>query len=212
MSRAFTSEEYEVPDMPVIDVKTESVSEDHDLVSSYSAGRSVTDPALPFEIGMNFLKGENGFFKSIDFAVKWLKRSADLGHVQAAVELAKIYLSDTKKYGYKETAQLLRMASENGSEEATSMLDMGSIADVKTKSAFVKYRLNAELGNTDAMIALAEGFEKEYYAKQKWKTAAMWYLRACARGAESARPRLEELVKAKNIELTEDEKKLLKRY
>ena len=104
MSRAFTSEEYEVPDMPVIDVKTESVSEDHDLVSSYSAGRSVTDPALPFEIGMNFLKGENGFFKSIDFAVKWLKRSADLGHVQAAVELAKIYLSDTKKYGYKETA------------------------------------------------------------------------------------------------------------
>ena len=212
MSRAFTSEEYEVPDMPVIDVKTESVSEDHDLVSSYSAGRSVTDPALPFEIGMNFLKGENGFFKSIDFAVKWLKRSADLGHVQAAVELAKIYLSDTKKYGYKETAQLLGKASENGSEEAVSMLDMGSIADVKTKSAFVKYRLNAELGNIDAMIALAEGFEKEYYAKQKWKTAAMWYLRACARGAESARPRLEELVKAKNIELTEDEKKLLKRY
>lgn len=212
MSRAFTSEEYEVPDMPVIDVKTESVSEDHDLVSSYSAGRSVTDPALPFEIGMNFLKGENGFFKSIDFAVKWLKRSADLGHVQAAVELAKIYLSDTKKYGYKETAQLLRKASENGSEEATSMLDMGSIADVKTKSVFVKYRLNAELGNTDAMIALAEGFEKEYYAKQKWKTAVMWYLRACARGAESARPRLEELVKAKNIELTEDEKKLLKRH
>lgn len=212
MSRAFTSEEYEVPDMPVIDVKTESVSEDHDLVSSYSAGRSVTDPALPFEIGMNFLKGENGFFKSIDFAVKWLKRSADLGHVQAAVELAKIYLSDTKKYGYKETAQLLGKASENGSEEAVSMLDMGSIADVKTKSAFVKYRLNAELENIDAMIALAEGFEKEYYAKQKWKTAAMWYLRACARGAESARPRLEELVKAKNIELTEDEKKLLKRY
>lgn len=212
MSRAFTSEEYEVPDMPVIDVKTESVSEDHDLVSSYSAGRSVTDPALPFEIGMNFLKGENGFFKSIDFAVKWLKRSADLGHVQAAVELAKIYLSDTKKYGYKETAQLLRKASENGSEEAVSMLDLESIADVKTKSAFVKYRLNAELGNIGAMIALAEGFEKEYYAKQKWKTAAMWYLRACARGAESARPRLEELVKAKNIELTEDEKKLLKRY
>ncbi len=212
MSRAFTSEEYEVPDMPVIDVKTESVSEDHDLVSSYSAGRSVTDPALPFEIGMNFLKGENGFFKSIDFAVKWLKRSADLGHVQATVELAKIYLSDTKKYGYKETAQLLRTASENGSEEAVSMLDMGSIADVKTKSAFVKYRLNAELGNTDAMIALAEGFEKEYYAKQKWKTAAMWYLRACTRGAESARPRLEELVKSKNIELTEDEKKLLKRH
>ena len=212
MSRAFTSEEYEVPDMPVIDFKVESVSEDHDLVSSYSAGRSVTDPALPFEIGMNFLRGENGFFKSIDLAVKWLKRSADLGHVQAAVELAKIYLSDTKKYGYKETAQLLRKASENGSEEAVSMLDMKSIADVKTKSAFVKYRLNAELGNTDAMIALAEGFEKEYYAKQKWKTAAMWYLKACARGAESAHPRLEELIKTKNIELTEDEQKLLKRH
>ncbi len=202
MSRAFTSEEYEVPDMPAVEIKESTQSEDHDLVYEYTKGRNTNDPALPYEIGMNFLNGEKGFFKSIDFAVKWLKISTGMGCVPAKVALAEVYLADTKKYGYRDAAILLRSAKDQGSEEAGALLDMKSISDVKSKSAFTTYRLNAELGNTEAMIALAEGFEKEYYAKQKWKTAVMWYLNAYVKGARDLRPRIEQLIENRNVELS----------
>lgn len=211
MSRAFTSEEYEVPDMPVIEVREEVASADHDLVSEYSRGRSVTDPTLPFEIGMNFLNGKNGFFRNDEFAVKWLGISSGMGHVPAMVALARVYLSDTKRYGYGKPAGLLKAAIEKGSPDAVSMLDMSMIKDVRTKAAFVKYRLNAELGNVDAMIALAEGFEKEYYARGKWRTALGWYLRAYNGGAEDLLPRIEGFISDKSITLTEEESKFLRR-
>lgn len=197
--------------MPAVVIKESTQSEDHDLVYEYTKGRNTNDPVLPYEIGINFLNGEKGFFKSIDFAVKWLKISTGMGCVPAKVALAEVYLVDTKKYGYRDAAILLRSAKDQGSEEAGALLDMKSISDVKSKSAFTTFRLNAELGNTEAMIALAEGFEKEYYAKQKWKTAVMWYLNAYVKGARDLRPRIEELIEKRNVELSDAELRILRR-
>lgn len=92
--------------MPAVVIKESTQSEDHDLVYEYTKGRNTNDPVLPYEIGINFLNGEKGFFKSIDFAVKWLKISTGMGCVPAKVALAEVYLVDTKKYGYRDACSV----------------------------------------------------------------------------------------------------------
>lgn len=202
MSRAFTSEEYEVPDMPVYDeIKKEEDSADHDLVLRYAAGRKATDPSLPYEIGMHFLKGDGGFFQSDMFAEKWLSRSAEAGFVPAMLALAEFYLRDTKANGYGKAAALLRKAADGGSEAASLRLDMGSIPNPKTKDAYVTYRLNAALGNADACRMLGKGYEEEYYGKGRWKTAVKWYARGYRRGDAECKKLALALSKNKKIPL-----------
>jgi TPR repeat protein len=210
MSRAFTSEEYEVQDLPPVKIEKTEVSADHDLVLRYSAGRKLTDASLPYEIGMHFLKGDEGFFQSDEFAVKWLKKAAEMDDVAAMTALAELYLRDSRRYGYRDAAHLLKKASDSGSAVAAAHLDMRSAEDPATKKAFTVYRLNAELGDADACLALAEGFEKEYYGKEKWKAAALWYRRAFEKGRPEAAKRILNLYNKKKIELTEKELKFLR--
>ena len=71
MSRAFTSEEYESKEVVVEIPEARVPSADMELVFQYSSGRDLSDPDLPYEIGMRFLEGSDGFFQSDEFAVKW---------------------------------------------------------------------------------------------------------------------------------------------
>lgn len=196
--------------MPVFDeVRTEAESEDHELVLRYSAGRKVSDPSLPYEIGIHFLKGDEGFFQSTDFAEKWLLKSADMDFAPAMLALAELYLTDTKKNGYRRPALLLKKAAQKGSEAARLHLDMSKVSDPRTRDAFVTYRLNAELGNAEACRMLGEGFEKEYYGKGQWEAAVRWYARAYSRGDSPSGKRAVCLAEKKNVLLGGKEQKLL---
>lgn len=209
MSRAFTSEEYEAPDI-VIDVQPEVKNEaDYDLVFSYSRGRSVTDPELPHEIGLNFLNGSDGFFQDDGFAVKWLKKAVAMNNEKSMLALAEFYLRDTKTNGYREAALLLEKAKNLGSLRACGYLDMSTVEDPSTKKAFVTFRLNAELGSAEACMKLAKGFEKQYYGRDRCRAAAVWYIRAFRRGEKEAAKRALTLHYRGKTELTDDELNLL---
>ena len=210
MSRAFTSEEYEQKEVPIVIPPKIEETPDHDIVMRYSHGRSLEDPKLPYEIGMGFLKGEGEFFQSDEFAVKWLERAVKMGYAPAMVALAEFCLKDTKTYGFRRPARLLKQAADLGSDEAKAYIDMSSISDPSTKKAYTAYRLNGELGDIPACLALAEGFEKGYYGKDKSRAAATWYIRAFKLGDAEAAKKALALHYKKKVELTEEELSLLK--
>ena len=210
MSRAFTSEEYESKEVIIEIPEARKPSADAELVFRYSNGRDLSDPSLPYEIGMHFMDGSDGFFQSDEFAVKWLDRAVRVGNVDAMMALADFYLKDTKKYGYRKPAELIRMAADKGNPDAVSRLDMDGIDDPTTRKAFNAYRFNAELGDVKAMRLLAEGFEKGYFGKGKDNAAKIWYTKAFKNGDRDAAKRVLALFYKKRIELTEDELKFLR--
>ena len=77
MSSAFTSEEYEAREVVIKIPEKREPSADSELVFRYSKGRDLNDPALPYEIGIRFRDGSDGFFQSDEFTVKWLGKAAD---------------------------------------------------------------------------------------------------------------------------------------
>lgn len=208
MSRAFTSEEYEQKEVPIVIPPKIEEAADHDVVMRYSRGRSLEDPRLPFEIGMGFLNGSEGFFKSQEFAEKWLKRAAEMDHADAMLVLAEVYLADTRTHGYRKPAKLIRRAAELGSKKAAGILDMNQ--EPSTKKAYDAFRLNGELGDPEACYRLAEGFEKGYYGKDKYKAAATWYIRAFRLGKKEAARKALELHYHRKTELTEEEREMLR--
>ena len=210
MSRAFTSEEYEAPEVVIEVPEKREPSADMELVFAYSKGRNLSDPSLPYEIGMHFLEGSDGFFQSDEFAVKWLDNAVKEGSVDAMMALADFYLKDTKTYGYRKPAELLSKAADRGNDDAMSRLDMVNIGDPTSRETFNAYRFNAELGNTDAMKLLAEGFEKGYFGKGKDKAAKLWYVRAFKNGDRDSAKRVLALYYKKRIELTEEELRFLR--
>ncbi len=211
MSRAFTSEEYEQKEVPIVIPPKIEEAPDHDIVMKYSNGRSLEDPKLPYEIGMGFLKGKGEFFQSDELGIKWLERSVKMGYAPAMVSLAELFLKDTKTYGFRRPAKLLKQASDLGSADAKSYIDISSVDDPSTKKAYTAYRLNGELGDISACLALAEGFEKGYYGKDKARAAATWYIRAFKLGDEGASKKALALHYKKKVVLTEDELALLRK-
>ena len=210
MSRAFTSEEYEAKEVVIEIPEKKEPSADSELVFEYSKGRNLNDPALPYEIGIRFRDGSDGFFQSEEFAVKWLGKAAEMGSTDAMLALALIYLKDTKTHGYRKAAVLLRDAAAKGDEEAARMLDMDSIGDPKSRKTFDTYRLNAELGSIDAMNRLAQGFEKGDFGKDKFKAAAVWYTRAFRKGDGEAAKKALALHYKKKVTLTDEELRFLR--
>ena len=160
---------------------------------------------------MGFLKGEGEFFQSDELGIKWLERSVKMGYAPAMVSLAELFLKDTKTYGFRRPAKLLKQASELGSADAKSYIDMSSVDDPSTKKAYTVYRLNGELGDISACLALADGFEKGYYGKDKARAAATWYIRAFKLGDEGASKKALALHYKKKAVLTEDELALLRK-
>ena len=173
-------------------------------------GRFLNDPALAYEIGMNFMDGTNGFFQDYGLAVKWLDRAVKLGHDGAMVALADLFLRDTKTNGYRKSAKLLRMAADRGNADAVSRLDMENIDSPTSKRTYEAYRFNAELGDVRAMRLLAEGFEKGHFGKDKSKAAAVWYTKAFKHGDDDAAKRVLALYYKKKIELTPEELSFLR--
>ncbi|MBE6526245.1 MAG: sel1 repeat family protein [Thermoplasmata archaeon] len=210
MSRAFTSEEYEAPEVVIEVPEKREPSADMELVFAYSKDRSLSDPSLPYEIGMHFLEGSGGFFQSDEFAVKWLDNAVKEGSVDAMMALADFYLKDTKTHGYRKPASLLKMAADRGNEDARARLDMDHIDDPTSRKTFNAYRFNAELGDVMAMNLLAEGFEKGHFGKNKEKAAAFWYTKAFKKGDKDAAKRVLALYYKKRIELTEEELRFLR--
>ena len=210
MSRAFTSEEYEQKDVQIVAPKKKETTPDEELVFQYSKGRYLNDPALAYEIGVNFMDGANGFFQDNDLAVKWLDRAVKLGHDGAMVALADLFLRDTKANGYRKPAKLLRMAADRGNTDAASRLDMENIDSPTSRKTYNAYRFNAELGDVKAMCLLAEGFEKGHFGKDKEKAAAFWYTKAFRNGDDDAAKRTLALYYKKKIELTPEELKFLR--
>ncbi len=210
MSRAFTSEEYESREVVIELPEKREPSPDAELVFQYSKGRDLNDPALPYEIGMHFMDGSDGFFQSGEFAVKWLSKAADMGHEGSMLALAKFYLRDTKTYGYHKAARLLKKAADKGNSEAVEMLDMDNVGEPTSKKTFNTYRINTELGSVRAMVLLAEGFEKGNFGKDKGKAAAVWYTRAAKRGDRDAAKKALALHYRKKVVLTDEEIKELR--
>ena len=128
-----------------------------------------------------------------------------MGNVKAMVALADFYLGDTKNYGYRKPAELLRLAADNGDKDAMRRLDMDDVVDPTSRKTFNTYRFNAELGDVRAMMLLAEGFEKGHFGKNKDKAAALWYTRAFKKGNQDAAQRILNLYYNKRIELTDEE-------
>lgn len=211
MSRAFTSEEYEQKEVPVIEApKKKEESPDAQLVFEYSKKRDLNDPSLPYEIAIRFMNGTDGFFQSDEFAVKWLKHAIHMGNSDAMLALADLFLKDTKTNGYRKPAKLIAMAAEAGNAKAKARLDMDNIDSPTSRKTFNAYRFNAELGDVRAMRLLAEGFEKGNFGKDKEKAAAFWYTKAFRAGDEEAAKRVLALYYKKKIELTEEELKFLR--
>ncbi len=210
MSRAFTSEEYESKEVVIELPEKREPSADAELVFQYSKGRDLNDPALPYEIGMRFMDGSDGFFQSDEFTVKWLDKASKMGSEKAMLALARFYLRDTKTYGYHKAALLLKEAADKGDSEAKEMLDMDRVEDPTSKKTFNTYRLNTELGSVKAMVLLAEGFEKGNFGKDKGKAAAVWYTRAAKRGDREAAKKALALHYKKKVVLTDEEIKTLR--
>lgn len=210
MSRAFTSEEYESREVFVEPPKKVEKSPDADLVFAYAKGRDFSDPALPYEIGMHFVNGDEGFFQSNEFAEKWLLRSCDMDYAKAMLALADFYLLDTKTHGYRKPAEFIRKAADAGSAEASERLDMERIEGPCSKKTYLTYRFNAELGDPNAIILLAEGFEKGNFGKDKFKAAKTWYIRAVRKGRRECAKKVLAMYYKKRIELTEEELKFLR--
>ena len=205
MSRAFTSEEYEQKDVQIVVPEKKEPSADEELVFQYSKGRDLNDPSLPYEIGIRFMDGTDGFFQSDEFTVKWLDRAVKMGSDEAMVALADFFLRDTKTNGYRKSARLLRMAADRSNAEAKERLDMDNVDSPTSKRTYEAYRFNAELGNAKAMRLLAEGFEKGHFGKDKWKAAAVWYTKAFKHGDDDAAKRVLALYYKKKVELTPEE-------
>ncbi len=210
MSRAFTSEEYESKEVVIEIPEARVPSADAEIVFLYSKDRDLNDPSLPYEIGMHFMEGSDGFFQSNEFGVKWLDRAVKMGSVEAMMALADFYLKDTKTNGYRKPAELLRMAADRGNADAKDRLDIDNIEDPTSRKTFNAYRFNAELGDIRAMNLLAEGFEKGHFGKNKEKAAVLWYTRAFKKGDKEAAKRVLALYYKKRIELTEEELKFLR--
>ena len=211
MSRAFTSEEYDEKDVVIEELPDWESSGDKELVFAYSKGRDMSSPSFPYEIGIRFRDGTDGFFQSDEFAVKWLNNAVKAGSVDAMIALADFYLKDTKANGYRKPAELLKMAADRGNEDAKGRLDMDHIEDPTSRKTFNAYRFNAELGDVKAMNLLAEGFEKGYYGKDKARAAATWYIRAFKLGDEGASKKALALHYKKKVVLTKDELALLRK-
>jgi len=205
MSRAFTSEEYEQKDVQIVAPKKKETTPDEELVFQYSKGRDLNDPSLPYEIGIRFMDGTDGFFQDDGLTVKWLDRAVRMGSDEAMVALADFFLRDTKTNGYRKSAKLLRMAADRGNEDAIARLDMENIDSPTSKRTYEAYRFNAELGDAKAMRLLAEGFEKGNFGKDKSKAAAVWYTKAFKHGDDDAAKRVLALYYKKKIELTPEE-------
>lgn len=211
MSRAFTSEEYESREVEVVVPEKEEHSADAEIVFAYSKGRRFDDPSLPYEIGLHFLNGDEGFFRSDEFAEKWLKRSVKMNHAKAMLALADFYLKDTKTHGFRKPAKLIRMAADLDDPEAIDILDMENIDSPTSKKTYDAYRFNAELGSVEAMMKLAEGFEKGHFGKDKFRAAVIWYTKAYRNGCEEASKKALALHYKKKIVLSDEELASLRR-
>ena len=133
-----------------------------------------------------------GVKKNLDVALKWLLKSAELGHVNAMQLYAGIYLSE----GYPEkirdemyAANLEEYRETAAAGDPVAMYNIGYMYDnwlgglrENERTAMEWFEKAANLGDTHAMCQLG----LKYWVESDYETSMEWYLRAAELGNTSA--------------------------
>jgi len=149
------------------------------------------DGELFYWIGRNFEYGLFNIGTDLFAAGRWYKNGADMGHEKCAICWQSVLSTmDGKKHDSLEERETVLMDMDVEKEklereqaliEADRLFEEG-----KEESAFKYYELAADLGNPDAMFALAMMHHVGVYVKRNDKTAIDLMTKASVAGSEDA--------------------------
>ena len=145
----------------------------------------------------NFLVIAKKYFNQNNYsdAVKWFRKAADLGNVEAMLSLGMCYIGGKGvKQDDVEVMKWLRKAAELGDAFAMEMLASGysNGKGVKKddKEAAVWYRKAAEQGRVDAMNSIGDCYRYGNGVDEDATEAVKWYRKAAEQGHIEAQKNL----------------------
>ena len=149
------------------------------------------DSDAQFALGLYYHNSEDpkGDNTNLSMAAKWYLKAAELGNVDALIQLIKISQQDPEIcHSFKEAVPYFRKAAEQGNADAQYHLGLiyergfGDELHYNYLEAETWIRKAAEQGNVDALYHLGQAYERGMLEPEIIK----WYYGAAAHGHEKA--------------------------
>ena len=160
------------------DPHTVSAHFEKDLTESYDTVLSLAqsgDTSAMCKLAVMLRDGYN-VEKNVDEAERWFVKAADLGNIEAMIELGSLLASRDDVEGA--TARF-RTAAEAGSQEAQiRLIEISDVLDDTAKKAVLRLKELAEEGNVRAMYHYADALQKGTAVTQDKHLAHEWFVKA----------------------------------
>jgi TPR repeat protein len=149
-------------------------------------------PDAQYEIGLMYANGI-GVAQDFKQAIHWIRLSAERGHVPAQYLLGTRYLSGVaiEKNEHQAFVWFLRAASQG---HAKAYFRLGKLHSLShPEAAFFCYQRGAELGSSEAQLALGQAFAKGLGVFQDMVQAFHWCKEAANQGVPAAQHALADM-------------------
>ena len=166
-----------------------------EILALYESAKKGSVSAI-FNLGAAFYFGKQGMRENKEEAIKWWKKAAEAGLLEAQYNLGAYYHNN---HLYYTAAEWYRKAAEQGNAKAMNTLgfyyEYGEGVRQDTNEAIKWYTKAAEKGNADAMYNLGSIYMIQYDlgGKNTKDEAIKWYRKAAALGNTEARDVLREM-------------------
>ncbi len=129
--------------------------------------------------------------KVLEYALEYLKKAAEGGHVEACLSLGVLYFEgDGVKQDYQKAAKYLQKAADEGSAEAYGALGgmyyEGKGVEQDYQKALEYYKKAADMGDADACHNLGLMYEKGEGVERDLQEAEEYFKKARKLGYEDA--------------------------
>ena len=152
-----------------------------ELVELYESAKKGNSTAL-FNLGAAYYFGQKGVQTNEEEAIKWWKKAAEAGVLEAQYNLGAYYHNHHR---YSAAAEWYRKAAEQGEVEAMNKLafyyEFGEGVRRDMNEAIKWWKKAAGKGNSDAMVDLGD-YYLMLYTNEGREEAIKWYRKAAALG------------------------------
>ncbi|MEZ5714076.1 MAG: tetratricopeptide repeat protein [Paracoccaceae bacterium] len=146
-----------------------------------------------YRLGQVLAEGRGGP-RDLQGAADWLQKSVEQGNVEAAVFLARLYLSTKQEDAAKAAVGLLQQAAGAGNAEGQYYLGLllraGTGTEKRPEQSFTLFQAAANQGYVEAQYELARAYSMGEGVPQNNEAAVSWLTAAAGSGHQTAQMNL----------------------
>lgn len=174
------------------------------------------DVDAQFELGSDYLYGEDGLERDPVQAMEWFRRAAEQGHAWAQESLGRAYQSgEGVAIDLERAVQWWRLAADQGNTSAEFWLgrayELGEGVAVDAVVAAAWYRRAADAGEAYAQSSLGDLYRDGRGVNPSDTEAVAWYRKAAAQGIGDGQYELAEMISA-GRGVAQDDREALRYY